>query len=368
MRRKAQFTPNRQFTRAAQLITKGSIMKKLLLFTLVIIVVALAGCTGVPEANDIINTDISDTEIITETGNVVTMPDEYGEYTPAEEFTYYNGADGITINGYTGSSDTVIFPPTIDGIKVAVIVSPFKDIKDQIKKIVFPPALKIINFASFMDNTSLEEVIFTGNELELIDEYAFKGCTSLKYVSDFPESLKRIGKEAFYGCFSLEHISVSSNCIEGESSTGAFAKSGLQSVELKSAVVSIAPSAFADCDIKRVVFSETVERIEAFAFAGNTHMTEIVLNNGLKEIDEQAFACTAVTEIVIPETVSVFYDDAFSGNPGFNAFKFEGDAPEKFEHSDFMDEYASGITVYAHEDTFEYRKIVAEYGYLYDRW
>lgn len=343
-------------------------MKKLLLFTLVIIVAALAGCTGVPEATDTINTDISDTEIITETGDDVTMPDKYGECTPAEEFSYYKGADGITINGYTGNADEVIFPPVIDGVKVAVIVSPFKDIKEQVKKVVFPPALKIINFASFMDNTSLQEVVFTGNELELIDEYAFKGCTSLKYVSDFPESLKRIGKEAFYGCVSLEHISVSSNCIEGESSTGAFAKSGLQSVELKSGVVSIAPSAFVDCDIKKAVFPETVERIEAFAFAGNTHMTEIVLNNGLKEIDEQAFACTAVTEIVIPETVSVFCDDAFSGSPGFNAFKFEGNAPEKFEHSDFMDECVSGITIYSHEDTFEFRKIVAEYGYLYDKW
>ena len=343
-------------------------MKKAILFIIIFVMIVTAGCANVPETADTAKTEISDTVIITDTGDDVTMPDEYGEYTPAEEFSYYKGSDGITINGYTGSSDTVIFPPEIDGVKVAVIVSPFKDIKEQVKKVVFPPALKIINFASFMDNTSLQEVVFTGNDLELIDEYAFKGCTFLKYVSDLPESLQRIGKEAFYGCVSLEHICISSNCIEGESSTGAFAKSGLKSIELKSGVVSIAPSAFVDCDIKKAVFPETVERIEAFVFAGNTHLTEIVLNNGLKEIDEQAFACTAVTEIVIPKTLSVFYDDAFSGNPGFSAFKFEGNAPDKFDHSDFMDEYVSGITIYTHEDTFEFKKIAAEYGYLYDKW
>ncbi len=76
-------------------------MKKTLIYIIILIMILISGCAGVPEATETINTDISDTEIITETGDDVTMPDKYGECTPTEEFAHSDFMDecvsGITI-------------------------------------------------------------------------------------------------------------------------------------------------------------------------------------------------------------------------------------------------------------------------------
>ncbi len=93
-------------------------MKKTLIYIIILIMILISGCTGVPEATDTINTYISDTEIITETGDDVTMPDEYGEYTPTDEVTTDTETDAEITDTET---DEITTEPETTNIETDVV-------------------------------------------------------------------------------------------------------------------------------------------------------------------------------------------------------------------------------------------------------
>lgn len=65
-------------------------------------------------------------------------------------------------------------------------------------------------------------------------------------------------------------------------------------------------------NLKKVTLSQTVKIIEVAAFADNPNLTEVNLNDGLKEVGNIAFAGAGFTEINLPEGVTwssdVFYE------------------------------------------------------------
>ena len=115
-----------------------------------------------------------------------------GGETGAEE-TYQSGAftytlvneyTNVKLLSYSGDSESLEIPDTIDGKFVTVLGS-----------------------GLFSDKGFLKSVKLPGR-LESIESYAFSGCTSLG-SADFPASLRSIGNNAFAGDTALASVSFS---------------------------------------------------------------------------------------------------------------------------------------------------------------
>ena len=63
--------------------------------------------------------------------------------------------------------------------------------------------------------------------------------------------------------------------------------------------------------IEKVIFPDTLEKIDNFAFQYCSNLKEVEFNDGLKEIVDSSFWGTAVKNIVIPNSVETIYAYAF---------------------------------------------------------
>lgn len=180
---------------------------------------------------------------------------------------------------------------------------------DTIKKVVIPEGVTTINKYAFANLTALEEVVLPST-LTRIGVGAFYGCTNLKKIN--LENVKFINERAFYDC-PLEEIDLASavsigtyafeNCklqyIVLPQSTQSIADGAfynnmfLSSVELKASKVKIGPYAFAKCPMLHSV-DINASVISAYAFAGDSELTEVVLGKDVAVIGEFAFADTQV--------------------------------------------------------------------------
>ena len=71
----------------------------------------------------------------------------------------------------------------------------------NLKKVVLPDSLKVIDIDAFADNEGLTDLTI-GNGLRKIGTFAFSYCTGLKSVV-LPDSLKQVNHGAFFGCKGL---------------------------------------------------------------------------------------------------------------------------------------------------------------------
>ncbi len=99
--------------------------------------------------------------------------------TPAEEFTYTIGNDGITITGFIGTSTEIVIPSyiTVDGVNLPVVH---------------------IGENAFQNCTTIVSLTILRN-VESIGAGAFDGCSGLREFN-LNEGLKTIHGKAFYGC------------------------------------------------------------------------------------------------------------------------------------------------------------------------
>lgn len=80
---------------------------------------------------------------------------------------------------------------------------------DDLKLVVIPSTVYLIDDGYFVDCKSLERVVL-GSNVNEIGASAFQGCTSLKIIN-FPKNLEVIESSAFDDCDSLENIVVVKN-------------------------------------------------------------------------------------------------------------------------------------------------------------
>ncbi len=79
----------------------------------------------------------------------------------------------------------------------------------QIKEIVIPDTVEIIEYAAFILCSKLEKVHLP-KELQSIEEYAFFDCRSINEIS-IPDNTLTIDKSAFAQCIGLKHINIPLN-------------------------------------------------------------------------------------------------------------------------------------------------------------
>lgn len=167
---------------------------------------------------------------------------------------------------------------------------------------------------------------------------------------DIPGTVKSIGCQTFSGCKKLKHVEVPEG-VE-KINQDAFQSSGLEVITLPASLRGLNHSAFADCDelrsisvadgghlitvdgvlfdadmillIKRpaklnsdnsYTIPASVEIIGAYAFEGNTELTNVVIPQGVMRIDQYAFSRSGLTSVVLPGSVNVVHGNAFENCP-----------------------------------------------------
>ncbi len=114
------------------------------------------------------------------------------------------GDNGYTVTGI--GKDAFLYCTTLKSITLPKTLTYIEDFAfagcTNIESITIPAEVTYIGKGAFSGCTSLKEIIFEGNELELIDSYAFNGCTALEKIN-FPEGLETIGDFTFNGCAAI---------------------------------------------------------------------------------------------------------------------------------------------------------------------
>lgn len=182
-------------------------------------------------------------------------------------------------------------------------MTPWSDIKDQIKKVVVGEGITTIGEYSFYNCVNLTEVQLpstlkkicgsgvTGgaNSSSTLASYgAFRGCTSLTKIN-FPEGLEEIDNVAFRDC------------------------SALKTVILPNSLKTLGIGSFVHCTaLSRVDFGEGITEIPVECFYECTNLLTINWGANINTVNEWAFYGTRLNSIEIPESINKIDGRAFA--------------------------------------------------------
>ena len=124
------------------------------------------------------------------------------------DFQYALLEDGTAeIRRYTGKTDNLTIPDTLDGHPVTSIGYRAFYSCESLKNITLPDSVTAIGDYAFNDCSSLTSITIP-DSVAAIGDFAFSGCTSLACLT-LPDSVTSIGTDAFSGCSRLRTITVS---------------------------------------------------------------------------------------------------------------------------------------------------------------
>lgn len=232
------------------------------------------------------------------------------------EFEYVDYEDGIAITGYNGEGGVVTIPAEIDGKKVLATKSTMNsDVvnalggRNDITKIIVSEGIKVIGYDSFYNMTNLQEVVLPST-LERIAEGAFarSGITSI----NIPNSVTMINGDAFYGTkLTSIHIpknamiggSIVSNCkllkkITVDSANPYYAADGkyLYSKNANATAVDYA-GGLTD---KRIVIPNYIKNIMHYCFINNENIETVIAHKNVVKFYSLTFiGCTNLKEVYI---------------------------------------------------------------------
>ncbi len=150
---------------------------------------------------------------------------------------------------------------------------------------------------AFQSNGSVEEIIF-GDNIRSIGANAFRSCKRLRAIT-IPDSVTTIGESAFSACSLLESVTIPGS-VENIS-TAAFGYClDLKTITLEEGIKTIGEDAFTSCKkVSELVIPDSVEVISARAFSENHALQSVLFGAGVQEIGESAFAnCTTLENLI----------------------------------------------------------------------
>ena len=109
------------------------------------------------------------------------------ENTSADQFTYSEESDGISIVRYNGSAETVTIPETIAGKTVVKISTDAFLNNATVKKIVVAKSVKIIAQNAFNSCSALEDLVIFDQSIRKMADDCFKDCTASLHINSVYE-------------------------------------------------------------------------------------------------------------------------------------------------------------------------------------
>ena len=272
----------------------------------------------------------------------------------AEDFEYTVESDNtVTINGYTGDSDTVVIPNMIDGKPVTRIGGAAFIYRHNLMSVSIPPSVVDIGESAFLGCQKLAGITIPDNVTRIADS-TFDNCSGLISVT-IPANVTNIGDHAFFACSSLTNV-VIPHLVTGIGVSAFSGCDNLVRVTIGNSVVSIGEEAFASsASITGVTIPKSVITIGVRAFSGCSGLATIDVDatnpsfssikgvlydksqtkliqcpagklgsvdipSGVTSIGESAFEfCVGLTSIVIPSSVTHIGEGAFAGCEGLTS-------------------------------------------------
>ncbi len=218
---------------------------------------------------------------------------------------YLSFGDGTcTVKGIGTCQDKVLIIPEKSpsgDIVVSIYKAAFKENSD-IVAVSFPNTLTTIGESAF-SNCNLKEIVFP-ESLEIIDDYSFTFNQSLQSIT-FNNKLESIGMFA-------------------------FAHTSVRTIELGSNLEVMSSHVFYNCQqLETISFGNGIKSLGVLTFYQAYSLKKIVLPETLTILDYRLFEdCTNLEEIQIGKNVETIHDNSFSGCSNLRKIVFTGTVDE----------------------------------------
>ena len=187
---------------------------------------------------------------------VTTLREHSFSYAPIAHITIPNSVTSIEMYAFQNAKlEELVIPDSVTSLGESAVAYECP----ELRRLVIGDGITKTVSGQFRSNPKLEEVVF-GKGIQEIANMTFSYCSALKTVT-FSEDCVITKFGGFSNCPSLERIEIPSS----------------------------------------------VKKIDTNAFAGDTNLREVIMNEGLEEIKYWVFKGTAVDSITIPSTVKEVY-------------------------------------------------------------
>ena len=226
---------------------------------------------------------------------------------------YTNATTGIS---YIGKVAYLFKNPETDNLSITVkngtksLYAGLFAGADNIVDVTLPDSVTVIGASVFDGCTGMSNITLS-DSLETIERSAFCECYALSEIT-IPDSVTYIDSNVFMDCTNLEEVTLS-NSLEYLGG-GAFSNSGIVEIVIPAALKTIDAYAFENCDsLKKVTFSSTskLETIETGLFLFCYNLTEVVIPDSVRFINESAFSDSGLQSVTIGKNVEIIGNYAF---------------------------------------------------------
>lgn len=241
-------------------------------------------------------------------------------------------ASNIVTAHFNSASGTLTFSGegAMENYQTMHFVAPWKEISNQIKKIVIENGVTSIGSNAFYQCSDMQATLDLSDAKALtsIGNNAFYGCKKLTGSLEIPDSVTEIGAEAFLDC---NNLSGNFELPEGLQSVGNDAFYNCYNLtgglKLPDTVTSIGTGAFYNCANLDgyLVLSSSLTKIPKIAFNNCVNLKvedKLVIPSSVTVIEDAAFArCSSLTgDLEIPDTVISIGNNAFYGCSSLNGY------------------------------------------------
>lgn len=241
-------------------------------------------------------------------------------------------ASNIVTAHFNSASGTLTFSGegAMENYQTMHFVAPWKEISNQIKKIVIENGITSIGSNAFYQCSDMQATLDLSDAKALtsIGNNAFYGCKKLTGSLEIPDSVTEIGAEAFLDC---NNLSGNFELPEGLQSVGNDAFYNCYNLtgglKLPDTVTSIGTGAFYNCANLDgyLVLSSSLTKIPKIAFNNCVNLKvedKLVIPSSVTVIEDAAFArCSSLTgDLEIPDTVTSIGNNAFYGCSSLNGY------------------------------------------------
>jgi hypothetical protein len=286
-------------------------------------------------------------------------------------YNYIVSGSAVAITGYTGSSNAIVIPASINGYPVtSIATNAFQDA--SVTSVVIPGSVSSIRNNAFLNCTGLTNITFLGN-LPGLGNNVFGGDAAdaivnyyypAAYVGQTFGGLPAIELGIPFICTTNNNaITITGYVGSGGTVTipadisgypvvaiGANAfqnATNITSIIIGNSVTNIGDSAFAGCsNLTNVLLPANLTSISPGTFAGTASLTNITLPNSLTAIGAAAFSGSGLQSLVIPEGITNIGDMAFQNCGNLTNITFLGNAPALGGPNVFLNVPANAVVYY----------------------